>query len=198
MSEFSSKFLQKLCGYEKQIALIYDDESFTYKDLLENVKEKLALIKDISKDKILALRGDFDIDSISFLLACVELKRIIVPFIEDDEIKDKIKEAGIYALYEDKELKFYEENANFKHDFINELIKKDEAGLILFSSGSTGKPKAIVHSLDKLLSPFLDKKAKKMNILLFLMFDHIGGLNTLFNCLSLGACGVAIKDRKNV
>ena len=198
MSEFSSKFLQKLCGYEKQIALIYDDESFTYKDLLENVKEKLALIKDISKDKILALRGDFDIDSIGFFLACVELKRIFAPFIKDDEIKDKIKEAGIYALYEDKELKFYEENANFKHDFIDELIKKDEAGLILFSSGSTGKPKAIVHSLDKLLSPFLDKKAKKMNILLFLMFDHIGGLNTLFNCLSLGACGVAIKDRKNV
>lgn len=198
MSEFSSKFLQKLCGYEKQIALIYDDESFTYKDLLENVKEKMSLIKDISKDKILALRGDFDIDSIGFFLACVELKRIFAPFIKDDEIKDKIKEAGIYALYEDKELKFYEENANFKHDFINELIKKDEAGLILFSSGSTGKPKAIVHSLDKLLSPFLDKKAKKMNILLFLMFDHIGGLNTLFNCLSLGACGVAIKDRKNV
>lgn len=30
------------------------------------------------------------------------------------------------------------------------------------------------------------------------MFDHIGGLNTLLNCLSMNACGVAIKDRKNI
>ncbi|ECZ0273109.1 long-chain fatty acid--CoA ligase, partial [Campylobacter jejuni] len=44
----------------------------------------------------------------------------------------------------------------------------------------------------------LNKKSKKLNILLFLMFDHIGGLNTLFNCLSMNACAIAIKERKNI
>ena len=30
------------------------------------------------------------------------------------------------------------------------------------------------------------------------MFDHIGGLNTLFNVLSLGACGITLKNRKDM
>ena len=163
MSDFVSPFLQKIDLVDKKnLALIYEDLSFTYEELIRLVKEKISLLKDIDKRYILGVRGDFDIDSISFLLACVELKRIVVTFIKDDKIDEKIREAGIYAIFEDKNLHFYKENENFKHKLTDKIISKSSSGLILFSSGSTGKPKAIVHSLDKLLSPFLDKKAKKM------------------------------------
>ena len=85
-----------------------------------------------------------------------------------------------------------------KHSIIASLQTNHTSGLILFSSGSTGKPKAIVHNLNTLLQGFLEKKPKRINILLFLMFDHIGGLNTLFNVLSLGACGITLKNRKDM
>ena len=75
------------------------------------------------------------------------------------------------------------------------LIEKEEGGLILFSSGSTGKPKAMIHSADRLLFSFQNKRPKNLNILIFLLFDHIGGLNTLFNGLSTGALIVAPENR---
>jgi acyl-coenzyme A synthetase/AMP-(fatty) acid ligase len=39
-----------------------------------------------------------------------------------------------------------------------------------------------------------------MNMLVFLMFDHIGGLNTVFNALCMGACLIIpkIKDAKTI
>jgi len=74
-----------------------------------------------------------------------------------------------------------------KHDLVSRLIAQGRSGLILFSSGSTGEPKAMVHDLDNLIDSYRGKKLKKLNMMVFLMFDHIGGLNTLLNTLSLGA-----------
>jgi acyl-coenzyme A synthetase/AMP-(fatty) acid ligase len=83
---------------------------------------------------------------------------------------------------------------------IKKLKESQSSGLILFSSGSTGKPKAMIHNLDNLINSYKDKKAKSMNMLVFLMFDHIGGLNTLFNALCMGACLIIPKNRdaKNI
>ena len=54
------------------------------------------------------------------------------------------------------------------HPFVTSLIKKEEGGLI-FSSGSTGKPKAMIHSADRLLFSFQNKRPKNLNILIFLL-----------------------------
>ena len=80
-------------------------------------------------------------------------------------------------------LEFLETNDK-KHAIIENLFRQNHAGLVLFSSGSTGKPKAMVHDLDTLISSFEAKKPRKLNMLLFLLFDHIGGINTLLNILA--------------
>jgi acyl-coenzyme A synthetase/AMP-(fatty) acid ligase len=54
----------------------------------------------------------------------------------------------------------------------------------------------MVHNFENLLSNYEAKKAKEMNFLVFLMFDHIGGLNTLFNCLSMGV-SITIPSNRN-
>ena len=58
----------------------------------------------------------------------------------------------------------------------------------------------MVHNLNTLIGSFKDKKDKSMNMLVFLMFDHIGGLNTVFNALCMGACLIIpkIKDAKTI
>nr|WP_317403092.1 fatty acid--CoA ligase family protein [uncultured Helicobacter sp.] len=112
-------------------------------------------------------------------------------------LQSYIKEGQIDYLFYNNTL-HSTHSTDKKHSIIASLQANHTSGLILFSSGSTGKPKAIVHNLNTLLQGFLEKKPKRINILLFLMFDHIGGLNTLFNVLSLGACGITLKNRKDM
>src|SRR5581483_4450949 len=70
----------------------------------------------------------------------------------------------------------------------------DHPGLVLFSSGSSGKPKGAVHDLAALLRKF-ERPRPALRTLAFLLFDHIGGINTLLHVLASGGCLVTVTDR---
>lgn len=200
MANFQHPFLQKIQSHNKDLpALIYDDMQYSYEDLLKCVEEKADILKIVPSGSCVGIIGDYDLDCVAFMLANLEQGNIIAPFTHQDvsELDSKISEGQIDFIYSNKKIKKTNYAQN-KHNIINLLQQNHANGLILFSSGSTGKPKAIVHNLDNILKTYLQKQPKKMNILLFLMFDHIGGLNTLFNTLSIGACGIAVKNRKDI
>lgn len=200
MAKFTHAFLQKIENHDSKLsALIYENTRYTYGDLVESICEKIVLLDSqfIPSGVCVGIVGDYDLDSIAFLLANLEKGNIIIPLTNQAELESKLIEGQVDFLYTQGKLTKIQ-NANDKHKIIKSLQYQKANGLILFSSGSTGKPKAIVHNLDSILSAYLDKKPKEMNILLFLMFDHIGGLNTLFSVLSLGACGIAIRNRKDI
>ncbi|EAK1249993.1 MULTISPECIES: ANL family adenylate-forming protein [Campylobacter] len=198
MDKFKNIFLNKVFNEnQEQHALIYEEQKYTYNDLYNNTINKINLLTKLKNINIVGIVGDYDFESISLFLACIELNKIIIPFINESEIDNKLAEVNCDILFKNNQYKLQEKHYN-NHDLIQKLIDDNKPGLILFSSGSTGKPKAMVHDLDKILNTYLNKKSKKLNILLFLMFDHIGGLNTLFNCLSMNACAIALKDRKNI
>jgi acyl-coenzyme A synthetase/AMP-(fatty) acid ligase len=66
---------------------------------------------------------------------------------------------------------------------------------VLFSSGSTGKSKAAVHNLAKLLEKFKVVRYAHRAIT-FLLYDHIGGVNTLLYTLSNSGCVITVADRQ--
>jgi len=78
---------------------------------------------------------------------------------------------------------------------INTLRERGCAGLVLFSSGTTGKPKAMLHDLTRLVDSYAGRRTRPLNMLLFLLFDHIGGINTLLSILAIG--GAATLPRAN-
>lgn len=198
MASFTHFFLQKLDSFKKdQTALSYEDIAYSYGDLIKNILHQIKKLEKFPKGSIIGIIGDYDIDSISMLLACIEKRFIVVPFVNDDEISNKLLEGQVDFIYHQDNIKTLNP-PSIKHGILQDLQKLNKSGLILFSSGSTGKPKAIVHNLDNILNSYINKNSKSMNILLFLMFDHIGGLNTLFHTLSIGACGIAIKERRNI
>jgi long-chain acyl-CoA synthetase len=53
---------------------------------------------------------------------------------------------------------------------------------VLFSTGTTGRPKAILHDLTSFLKRF-DTPRPTLRTINFLLFDHIGGINTLLHTL---------------
>ena len=67
-------------------------------------------------------------------------------------------------------------------------------GLVLFSSGTTGKPKAILHDLVPFFKRYTDAN-KSITTISFLLFDHIGGLNTFFYSFFAGAKIVFPQER---
>ena len=204
---FTHPFLRKIESFEQDsICLIAQSQSHTYGELLDSTRNALNLLNDIKANSVIGIIGDYDLKTLAFFLACVEKGFIVTPLSASLAPKDSIfspmlqsciKEGQIDYLFYNNTL-HSTHSTDKKHSIIASLQANHTSGLILFSSGSTGKPKAIVHNLNTLLQGFLEKKPKRINILLFLMFDHIGGLNTLFNVLSLGACGITLKNRKDM
>ncbi len=80
------------------------------------------------------------------------------------------------------------------HPLPVELQESGSPGLVLFSSGSTGEPKAAVHNLDFLLNKFkVPRHSQRM--ITFLLFDHIGGFNTMMYTLSNNGCVITVNSR---
>jgi len=184
-------------------AIISTTGKYTYAQLLVEIERisSTVIADGIQRGEVVSILSDYSFNSIALLLALYENKNIIVPIVTtvEKEIADRINESFTDKVIRIKDSKYYVESVQTqdKHTMIKELQAIEHSGLILFSSGSTGKPKAMVHDFDNLVSHYEGKKEKSMNMIIFLMFDHIGGLNTLLNVLSMGAASI-IPENRNV
>jgi len=80
------------------------------------------------------------------------------------------------------------------HPLLVQLQKRDRPGLVLFSSGSTGESKASALDFTRLLAKF-EVPRPAYCTLVFLLLDHIGGINTLLHGLCHGGTIVTTHDR---
>ena len=138
-------------------------------------------------------------NSIALLFALIEKNSIIVPLTDsvknkkDDFIKISEGELIIKINSRDK-IKIDRLQYNASNKLYEQLKNKKRPGLVLFSSGSTGKSKASLHDITFLLQKFKVKR-HRLNAITFLLYDHIGGFNTLLYILSNGGKIVTIRDR---
>ncbi len=186
------EYLDNLSLYESEPALVFGHETYSYRDLLNNIDYWDGKVSNINPGSIVYIIGDYSFNAISLFFSLAKIKAIVIPVVSENEEEIEKRISVLKPNYiinirkgaPDTELI---SNELTQFELIDDIRKSNKSGLVLFSSGSTGKPKAMLHDLDNLLATFMGKRRKKLSIMVFLMFDHIGGLNTLLNSLAMGA-----------
>jgi long-chain acyl-CoA synthetase len=187
--------------YNDQVAVIWKGESVAYKDVLQRINKWRNKLTDLKSGTIVGLEGDFSPETISILYALIEKNVIIAPFDINHTEKNKKKYAIaqldlLIRVINDADIEFTEMADGSEKNILYEenIIDRGVPGLVLFTSGSSGEPKAALHNFSKLLDKFRVKR-KALRTINFLLFDHWGGLNTLFHIMSNGGTVVILENR---
>ncbi len=190
---------ERMKEYGDLTAIVSFNQEYRYHELLKNVLEKEQVFKNngLTKSDVVVLVGDFSFESTAALIALFSLGVTVLPMTKDSNTK---LEKYIEKMDPDF---FIQTIPEFRITRLKTLgtasewrktIPKNSAGLVVFTSGSTGVPKAIIHDVNQLCYRYQEKKNPLISIC-FLLFDHMGGINTLLSLLFRGATAVNVNDR---
>lgn len=171
--------------------LVHSQGELSFNEIL---KQNIIDLSFIKSGNVVALIGDFNPKSILILLKLIDMNVILLPLTAETRAQhDYFFEAAfVDFVIEGDSVKRIKHDCT--HDLVDILRIKKHAGLIAFSSGTTGRPKAVLHDLTLFMKRF-ETPRMTLKTLNFLLFDHIGGLNTLLHTLFNKGTVVAPKTR---
>jgi acyl-coenzyme A synthetase/AMP-(fatty) acid ligase len=195
---------ERLASYGDDVALVHGDRPVTYRTLLARVAGWEATLDErgIGAGSVVILEGTASAGAVGLLLALIRRGAITIPLTPQAPVARetiaRIAEAGWRITFPpgdaDEPVTVEASPQEVTSPLLRRLAALGHPGLVLFSSGSTGTPKGVVHDCAALLGKF-ERPGRKKTTLSFLLFDHIGGLDTLLNTLSSGGTLVTIPSR---
>jgi acyl-CoA synthetase (AMP-forming)/AMP-acid ligase II len=184
-----------------ELAVATPDGSHSYADLVARIKAWHAVLSGTPPGRVISIEGDYGPESIAVLVASTWAGHIAVPMSPDSSAQHAsyLDIAAVeYRIRLDDQRSPVRQldptGQQATHPLYEELRARAHPGLVLFSSGSTGRPKAALHDLDRLLAKYRVPR-QKFRTLVFLLLDHIGGVNTLFYTLANGGAAVLASAR---
>ena len=181
--------------------MVHGGREFSYQwllDAIQSYRERIAR-GGIAAGDVVVMDADYTPNAVAAFLALADHAAVVVPLSRGvDEQKDTLIRisggAWSFALNRDDHFEVRSLDGNGEHELYTVLRGRGHPGLVVFSSGSTGEPKGAVHDLVGILEKFQVRR-HRMTTIPFLLFDHLGGLNTMLYSLSNGGCQVTVAER---
>jgi long-chain acyl-CoA synthetase len=182
-------------------AFIWHGRSYTYAWLSDRIAYWVNLLttKGIEAGQVVLLQADFSPNAVAVLLGLIEMRCISIPvnrerFHERDRLGEMALVSWTVEVDEEDAVEINRRSEQRGHELYDLLRSKRHPGIVFFTSGSTGVSKVVVHDLALLLSKYMTKRHDLIT-LAFLLFDHIGGFDTLFYVLSNGSTLIIPQSR---
>jgi acyl-coenzyme A synthetase/AMP-(fatty) acid ligase len=192
---------RRLRSWGDHPALIWRDETWSFARLCESTNAWLDQLArhGVRPGDTLAICGDYSPNLCALLLAALLNHNIIIPLASATASRwNRLMELAEtrFAVRFDSNDSWHVSGFDraVSHPLLRQIAQSGAPGLVLFSSGSTGESKASVLDFDRLLAKF-ETPRPGYRTLIFLLLDHIGGINTLLHGLCHGGTLVTTSER---
>jgi long-chain acyl-CoA synthetase len=193
---------ERIAEWRDELALAFRGKTWTYAELLQRANafyDELARLG-IGAGNVVVVEASFSPGAIGLLLALIRRGAVIVPVTPLSHVHlaqfESISEAQYTFVFDDQDAWTLTKHERVVENPLTlKLLERGHPGLVIFSSGSTGDPKAVLHDFAGLLEKFR-KPGLRKSTLTFLLFDHIGGMDTLFNTLANGGMLITTPTRE--
>jgi acyl-CoA synthetase (AMP-forming)/AMP-acid ligase II len=192
---------RRLRSWGDRPALIWRNEPWSFTQLSDASDAWLGQLvqQGIKPGDTLAICGDYSPNVCALLIGALLNRNVIIPLASAgaqrwDQLTDLAQVQFAVQFDTRDSWRVSDFRRTVTHPLLHKVKERGAAGLVLFSSGSTGESKASVLDFDRLLAKFeLPRPAYRM--LVFLLLDHIGGINTLLYALCHGGTIVTTEER---
>jgi len=190
-----------MAEWKDEPAIVFRGVVSSYAQLLERTsfwQDELSRLG-VGAGSVVVVEAGFSPGAVGLVLALIRCGAVVVPLTPLSHVHlaqfEQISEANWTFLFDERDgYTLAVHDRKVTNELTRKLIAMGHPGLVIFSSGSTGAPKAVLHDFAALLEKFRRPGVRK-STLTFLLFDHIGGMDTLFNTLANGGTLVTTVSR---
>lgn len=185
----------RLAEHGPRTAIVSDGRSHSHAELGAEVarREQACRAAGIGPGSLVVLVGDFSFSALAELLALLLCSATVVPLTPQALAKLQPQVDALQADFcidsRQPDVTRVRHAADTADAGWRAVLPREAGGLVVFTSGSTGQPKAIVHDIDSLCYRYLARRTPTTAIC-FLLFDHMGGINTVLYLLFQGGTAV--------